>query len=86
MLKVRTSSGLGMLGCVFLLLGVSVTGSSIGFSYQLRAYDSLGLYCDNGKQNGNYYIIIGYILVLYWGYVIVIMPEYLRTAEKVLLG
>ena len=27
----------------------------------------LGLYRDNGKENGNYYIIIGYILGLYWG-------------------
>ena len=26
----------------------------------------LGLYWDNGKENGNYYIIIG---VLYWGYI-----------------
>ena len=25
----------------------------------------LGLYRDNGKENGNYYIIIGYILGLY---------------------
>ena len=24
---------------------------------------------DNGKENGNYYIIIGYILGLYWGYI-----------------
>ena len=27
---------------------------------------TLGLYWDNGKENGNYYIIIGYI---YWGYI-----------------
>ena len=26
----------------------------------------MGLYWDNGKENGNYYIIIGYILGLYW--------------------
>ena len=30
----------------------------------------LGLYRDNGKENGNYLIIIGYILGLYWGYII----------------
>ena len=28
------------------------------------------IYRDNGKENGNYYIIIGYILGLYWGYII----------------
>ena len=27
----------------------------------------LGLYWDYGKENGNYYSIIGYILGLYWG-------------------
>ena len=27
------------------------------------------LYRDNGKENGNYYIITGYILRLYWGYI-----------------
>ena len=26
----------------------------------------LGLYWDNGKENGNYYSIIGFILGLYW--------------------
>ena len=26
----------------------------------------MGLYWDNGKENGNYYSIIGYILGLYW--------------------
>ena len=26
----------------------------------------LAVYWDNGKENGNYYIIIGYILGLYW--------------------
>ena len=26
----------------------------------------LGLYRDNGKENGNYYIIIEYTLGLYW--------------------
>ena len=26
----------------------------------------LGLYRDNGKENGSYYIIIGYIFGLYW--------------------
>ena len=25
-----------------------------------------GLYGDNGKENGNYFVIIGYILGLYW--------------------
>ena len=27
------------------------------------------LYKDNGKENGNYYIILGYMLGLYWGYI-----------------
>ena len=27
-----------------------------------------GLYGDNGNENGNYFVIIGYILGLYWGY------------------
>ena len=29
----------------------------------------LGLYWDNGKENGNYYSLLGYILGLYWGYI-----------------
>ena len=29
----------------------------------------LGSYWDNGRENGNYYNIIGYILGLYWGYI-----------------
>ena len=31
---------------------------------------NLGLYRDNGKENGDYYIIIGYMLGLYWGSII----------------
>ena len=27
--------------------------------------DYIGFICDNGKENGNYYIVIGYILELY---------------------
>ena len=27
------------------------------------------LYRDNGKENGNYHIILGYMLGLYWGYI-----------------
>ena len=34
-------------------------------SYYYQCY-VLGLYRDNGKENGNYYIIIGYILGLYY--------------------
>ena len=26
----------------------------------------MGLYGDNGKENGNYYNVIGYIMGLYW--------------------
>ena len=38
----------------------------------------LGLYRDNGKENGNYYIITGYILGLYWSYSIYpwVSPQY----------
>ena len=28
--------------------------------------DILGIYWDNGKENGNYYIIIGDVLGIYW--------------------
>ena len=35
--------------------------------YQCNIRAILGLYRDNGKENGNYYSIIGYILGLCWG-------------------
>ena len=38
------------------------TTGIIGIIKDLRVY---GLYKDNGKENGNYYIIIRYILGLY---------------------
>ena len=39
------------------------------------------MYRDNGKENGNDYIIIGYILGLYWGYIGDILGMY-RENEK----
>ena len=36
------------------------------FPHRGNVGDILGLYRDNGKQNGNYYSIIGYILWFYW--------------------
>ena len=38
----------------------------------------MGLYWDNGKENGNYYSIIGYILGFYWG-TIGIMEKKMET-------
>ena len=41
---------------LLLILVVGVWG--LGFRVQ-----GLGIYLDNGKENGNYYSIIGYILI-----------------------
>ena len=30
--------------------------------FRLGGYSMLGLYWDNGEENGNYYMIVGYIL------------------------
>ena len=45
-------------------------GMRLGVTYRgLAGNIILGLYRDNGKENGNYYIIVGYILG--WGEYIV---------------
>ena len=46
-------------------LGVRVKGGGKHLWLKLIGY-ILGLYWDNGKENGNYYSIIGYIFGLYW--------------------